>query len=230
MTSGQGAAVDYVNNVFGGTNQFIRLGGHSKGGNLAVYAGMKCHQTIRERIREIYSNDGPGFNHEITSSQSYSRILPKIIKFMPEDSIVGILLDSGTDAQIVRSSGIGISQHSPYTWMIRRNRIVRAVKRSNLSNFIDKTVDDWIDMLDPENKKTFIDVLFNAIDSSGAKTIGEFTEDPVRSYKAFYNSMKSLPAKQRATLLLVLSKLASSGKNQILSGLSDYMADLKKKS
>ena len=149
---------------------------------------------------------------------------------MPEDSIVGILLDSGAAAEIVKSTRSGIYQHSPYTWMIRRNRIQRAKERSEISKFIDHTVDDWINMLDPDSKRTFIDVLFSAIDSSGAKTISEFTEDPLRSYKAFYKTMKYIPQSQRATMLLVLSKLAKSGGNQILTGLTDYLSDLARKS
>lgn len=230
MTRGQELAVDYLNRMYKGTCQFIRIGGHSKGGNLAVYGGMYCLPEIQDRIREIYTNDGPGFNRQITESDDYKRILPKIIKFMPEDSIVGILLDSGTEPEIVRSNRAGISQHSPYTWVIRRNRILRAKERSDMSKFIDRTVDDWINMLDPDSKRVFIEVLFEAIESSGAKTISEFTEDPLRSYKAFYKSMKTLPHKQRATLLLVLSKLAKSGKNQIVTSLTDYLSDLVRKS
>ncbi len=230
MTRGQEAAVDYLNDMFRGTSQFIRVGGHSKGGNLAVYAGMYCLPEIQDRIREIYSNDGPGFNRKIAGSDDYKRILPKIRKYMPEDSIVGILLDSGAEPQIVKSSRTGISQHSPYTWVIRRNRILRAEKRSPISRFVDKTMDDWINMLDPESREIFINVLFDAIESSGAKTISEFTEDPVRSYKAFYRSMRELPAKERATLLLVLSKLAKSGTNQIVTGLTDYLSDLARRS
>ena len=230
MTRGQELAVSYLDRVFSGTSQFIRVGGHSKGGNLAVYAGMYCKADVQERIREIYTNDGPGFIRKITGSDEYKRILPKIIKFMPEDSIVGILLDSGTEPIIIKSSMNGVSQHSPYTWMIRRNRMLRAEKRSGMSRFVDRTIDDWIDMLDPDSKKVFIEVLFAAIAASGAKTISEFTEDPMRSYRAFYKSMRDLPPHQRATLLLVLSKLARSGKNQLVSGLSKYLSDLTRKS
>lgn len=230
MTSGQALAVDYLDHMYRGTCQFVRIGGHSKGGNLAVYGAMYCSPDIQERIREVYTNDGPGFNRSVTDSEEYRRILPKIIKFMPEDSIVGILLDSGTQPEIIKSSRSGIYQHSPYTWMIRRNRIMRASERSDISKFIDHTVDDWINMLDSDSKRVFIEVLFAAIESSGAKTISEFTEDPVRSYKAFYKSLAAVPASQRATLLLVLSKLAQSGSNQILSGLTEYLSDLTRKS
>lgn len=229
MTRGQEIAVDYMNRVFTGSSQFIRIGGHSKGGNLAVYAGMYCLPEIQSRIRDIYSNDGPGFNRQITDSDAYRNILPKITKFMPEDSIVGILLDSGAKAEIIKSSRSGIYQHSPYTWMVRRNSIMRAKERSDISKFIDHTVDDWINMLDPDSKRTFIDVLFKAIESSGAKTISEFTDDPVRAYKAIYRTMKDIPSSQRTTMLLVLSKLAKSGSNQIVTGLRDYLSDLARK-
>ena len=149
-----------------------------------------------------------------------------MMSIMPEDSIVGILLDSGTEPIIIKSTRSGLYQHSPYSWVIKRNRITRASKRSDMSRFIDRTMDDWLDMLDTANRKVFIDVLFEAIDASGARTISEFTEDPKKSCKAFYKTMKSLPQEQRAVLLLVLSKLAKSGTNQIVSGVTSYISDL----
>ncbi|MBQ3281204.1 MAG: DUF2974 domain-containing protein [Eubacterium sp.] len=225
-THGQQLAVDYLNDRFRDTVQFIRVGGHSKGGNLAEYAGMHCLPEVRERIREIYSNDGPGFNKMITNSEEYRRIVPKVIKFMPEGSIVGILLNSSAKAEVVKSTLSGVMQHSPYTWVIRRNVMVRANKRTDMSIFIDKTIDDWVNSLDPDNSRIFIDILFDAIDVSGCATIGEFTDDPVRAYKAFYKTMRVLPPDKRATLLLVLQKLAASGTNQILSGLTNYLSTL----
>ena len=229
MTRGQERAVEYLNKRFSGSSPFIRLGGHSKGGNLAVYAGMYCLPDIQERIKEIWSNDGPGFIKTITDSEDYKRICPKIKKLIPEESIVGILLNSGVKADVVKSSEGGIMQHSPFSWHIKRNRLVRAEKRTGSSILFDKIADDWINNLDPENKKVFINVLFSAIQTSGATTIGDFTSDPVRVYNALYKTIRELPKSQQATLIIVLQKLAKSGTNQLISDLFEKLSQLAKK-
>lgn len=229
MTRGQERAVEYLDRRFSGSSPFVRVGGHSKGGNLAVYAGMYCLPEIQERIKEIWSNDGPGFIKTITESDDYMRILPKIKKLVPEESIVGILLNSGAKADVVQSTEEGLLQHSPYSWKIRRNSLIRARKRSAGSVFIDRTMDAWLLELDADARKVFIDVLFNSIQASGAKTISDFTEDPINAYNAIYKSIKDLPLKQRATLLFVLQKLAVSGTNQIVSGLVEKLSSLAQK-
>lgn len=229
MTRGQERAVEYLNRKFSGTNPFIRVGGHSKGGNLAVYGSMYCLPDVQDRIRDIYTNDGPGFIKSITESEDYMRISGRIRKYIPEESIVGILLNSGAKAEVISSTAGGVMQHSPFSWKIRRNRLVRAKKRSDSSVFFDKTVNNWLVSLDPDHKKVFIDLLFEAIQSSGAANISEFTEDPVRAYNAFYKTFKDLSQDERATLLLVLQKLAKSGTNQILDDLTDKLSSLAQK-
>ena len=229
MTKGQERAVEYLDKRFSGTNIYIRVGGHSKGGNLAVYSSMYCVPEVQERIKEIWSNDGPGFISTITESDDYKRILPKIKKLIPEESIVGILLNSGARAEVISSTADGVMQHSPYSWKVRKNRLVRARKRSDSSVFIDRTLNNWITSLDPDNRKVFIEVLFDAIESSGASTIGEFTDDPVRAYNAFYKTLKNLPSNRRATMLLVLHRLAESGTNQIIEGFLDRLSSLAQK-
>ena len=92
-TPGQLKAVDYLNHMVKEDWEKIRVGGHSKGGNLSVYASVKCDRNIQKRIVKVYSNDGPGFSEEMIQSKEYQRMLPKIKTILPESSIVGMLLD-----------------------------------------------------------------------------------------------------------------------------------------
>lgn len=229
MTKGQERAVEYLNKRFSGSSPFIRVGGHSKGGNLAVYAGMYCLPDVQDRIKEIWTNDGPGFIKDITDSEDYKRISPKIKKLIPDESIVGILLNSGIKADVIKSTEEFVMQHSPYSWRIKRNRLIRADKRKSSSVLIDKIADDWINSLAPDNRKTLIDVLFTAIQTSGAVTIGDFTNDPIKAYNALYKTIRELPRNQQAQLLLVLQHLAKSGTNEILSGLISKLSSLAKR-
>ncbi len=93
-TPGQLKAVDYLNHIVKEDWKKIRVGGHSKGGNLSVYASVKCDRNIQKRIVKVYSNDGPGFSEEMIQSKEYQRMLPKIKTILPESSIVGMLLDT----------------------------------------------------------------------------------------------------------------------------------------
>ena len=49
-------AVEYLENVAKKTKKSIRLGGHSKGGNLAIYAAAFSKDDTRKRIIDIYQN------------------------------------------------------------------------------------------------------------------------------------------------------------------------------
>ena len=229
MTRGQERAVEYLNKRFLGSSPFIRVGGHSKGGNLAVYAGMYCLPDVQYRIKEIWSNDGPGFIKSISDSEDYKRIMPKIKKLIPDESVVGILLNSGIKADVIKSNAEGMMQHSPFSWMIKRNRLVRAEKRSASSILIDRIADDWINNLAPDNRKILIDVLFTAIQTSGAATIGDFTNDAVKAYNALYKTIRELPKTQQAQLILVLQRLAKSSTNEFLSGLISKLSSLARK-
>ena len=91
---------------------------HSKGGNLSVYASVKCDRNIQKRIVKVYSNDGPGFSEEMIQSKEYQRMLPKIKTILPESSIVGMLLEHQEKFEVVKSSQSGIQQHDAMSWEV----------------------------------------------------------------------------------------------------------------
>ena len=103
-------AVDYLNHMVKEDWKKIRVGGHSKGGNLSVYASVKCDRNIQKRIVKVYSNDGPGFSEEMIQSKEYQRMLPKIKTILPESSIVGMLVERQEKFEVVKSSQSGIQQ------------------------------------------------------------------------------------------------------------------------
>ena len=74
----QEEAKKYLNNVASENSDKLRIGGHSKGGNLAVYAAAFCNDEIKPRIMEVYNNDGPGFFDSIISTAEYQSISGKI--------------------------------------------------------------------------------------------------------------------------------------------------------
>ena len=75
-TPGQKEAVKYINAIAKQTSCLMRIGGHSKGGNLAVYAAVKVPMNIQDRIQTVWSNDGPGYQEDFITSESYLRMKP----------------------------------------------------------------------------------------------------------------------------------------------------------
>ena len=122
----QEAAVEYINS----TCQYIRgrlyIGGHSKGGNLAIYSAVKCSERVRKKIDFVYNNDGPGFDVNMIKSAKYQAMLPLIKSIVPENSIVGMLLEHDEDYIIVKSSQSGLMQHDAMSWQVLGAFLVKA--------------------------------------------------------------------------------------------------------
>ena len=143
-TEGQRRAVAYLNEHFGENSMPLRVGGHSKGGNMAVFAAVSALPEIRKRILAVYSNDGPGFLEAFTQTEAYRDMLPRIICTVPEDSIIGTLLSSEAYQHVVKSDAVGIVQHDGFSWQVLGPRFVEVEKRSDSSFFIETTLRQWL--------------------------------------------------------------------------------------
>ncbi|MBR3640420.1 MAG: DUF2974 domain-containing protein, partial [Oscillibacter sp.] len=97
----------------------LRLGGHSKGGNLAVYAAVFLPKAIQKRVETVWSNDGPGFGKDVLPAPRHARVAPKIRTIVPQSSLVGMLLEHEEDYAVVESSQKGLWQHDGFSWEVR---------------------------------------------------------------------------------------------------------------
>lgn len=161
----QSAAAVYVRRFAQTTPGPLILGGHSKGGNLAVYAGITCDPSIQERIVGAYSFDGPGFPSRLLSAPGYEQLLPRIHTFLPRSSVVGILLDRKEPYTVVRSGQIGPLQHDPYSWQVLGGDFVRLEEIAATSRFADRTLTQWLAGLTPQQREQVIDVVYEFVAS-----------------------------------------------------------------
>lgn len=214
---GQLMSVMYVNRVaellsMGGdgsagaesADRKLMLGGHSKGGNFAVYAAMNCDRNIQDEILTIYSHDGPGFRPEIFESDAFARIRSRIVKIIPHSSVIGMLFDNHEPYQVVESSTFGILQHDPFTWELRGGHFVRAkdiYKGRKISN---EVLNRWIMSLEEEQLEQFVESLFEAVEASKAETLLEFSEqwfhNSLRIMRAFRGMDRETKQQMRKTL------------------------------
>ena len=173
----QKTAVNYLRKAMDAlAGQFI-LTGHSKGGNLASYAASQIEPEYQERIQSIYSYDAPGLNHSVITSQGYQTISDKIKRYIPQGSIVGMMLETPKQAQIVKSTAIGgLAQHDTFTWQISDQTFVLLDNLNPDSLQVDKTLKNWVDSVSDEELKDFFDLFFGLILDAGISSINDLTK------------------------------------------------------
>lgn len=167
------AAVDYVERVANLSNNKLVLVGHSKGGNLAVYAAMKCPRWIKRRIVTVYDYDGPGFLPGTFTALEKIGVAGKVVKVVPSEAFFGLLLDSDPYKRlIVRSDGRSIFQHDPLTWLIDDyGNLELAENVSRLSKLTIRSIRRWLTNLSMEQRREFVDGLYRAIAKTRQTTV-----------------------------------------------------------
>ena len=177
------------------------LGGHSKGGNLAVYAAAFCPAALQERIAAVYNNDGPGFDADVIALPGYQRICARVQTFVPQSSIVGMLLEHEEAYTIIHSTGDGFGQHNLYTWEVLRDRFVTLETVTNGSRFLDRTLKQWLAGLEPEQRERTIDTVYHMLCETNAETLHELKENRFSRALALLRSAKGLDEDTRKLLV-----------------------------
>lgn len=155
------------------------VGGHSKGGNLAVYASMKQSAPIRERIIKIYNLDGPGFKNEVFAQPDYLETQKKVTKIVPESSIVGMILEYGDNFRIIKSNALLLMQHDLTNWIINPETgdFDYLPELSQSSKNIKATLYDFLKKYGDEDRKIIVDKMFSMINDSHCKTIDDIARN-----------------------------------------------------
>lgn len=202
------AAVEYVKKTVKAGSGKLRLGGHSKGGNLAIYAAVKSTARIKRRIIEVYNNDGPGFDHDMLAEQAYQDMLPKVKTIVPEHSVVGMLLEHEERYMVVKSTQMGIMQHDAMSWQVTGNRFDTVKEVSRSSRLLNEALSSWINGLTPKQRAAFVETLFSIITASGAKTLSDIKAERFSSANAAIKVYTSLDRGTKAMLRRILRSLS----------------------
>lgn len=193
----------------------LYLGGHSKGGNLAVYAGIFATKNIQKRIVGIFNNDGPGFSKEIILSDGYKQIKDRIHTFVPQSSIVGLLLEHEEAYQIIKSNNKFVMQHDPFSWEIHGNYFVLAKELTKSSVWFDKSIRQMISHMELEQKEYFIEGLFEIVSQGEYTTLSQLESMSLsKLVKTYHHMSHETKEALRDTLLLMISYVSK----QMLTG------------
>ena len=172
-TPAQELALAYASEHIGPGRRWF-IGGHSKGGNLALYAACLLEGAQWDSVERVYLLDGPGLCPEVMDPARIERIDPKTRRIIPRFSVVGKLLEPKiTDTRIVRATGFGVSQHSMTTWGVDHGQLALAQENDPMSLWINEKIRGWSDEISPENRALCVDELFSALRAGGAQTVND---------------------------------------------------------
>lgn len=185
----QRLALSYIEQLANAYPLPMRLCGHSKGGNLAVFAAARSVPNIQNRILFIYNNDGPGFQKSMMTDLGYRNIVPRVHTFVPQSSVVGMLLEHEEPYHVVRSSAAGIMQHDLYSWELDGPHFASVSELGANSQFLDKAVKSWLEGLTMEERNELVDTVFDLIGTGDAKYAREILRPQnIRNYLRTLNS------------------------------------------
>lgn len=220
----QKLALEYLNRTE--TDKPLILCGHSKGGNIAVYAAVNTSGQIRSRIERLYNFDGPGFCYDITERKGYLELMPRMEKIVPESSVIGMLLEDRSEYRVIDSKMRGIFQHNGMFWQILGTRFVDIDRRSASSQFIDVTLHNWIKEMPLDQRRAFTDVIFTVIDSTGVKDFSELNEGALYTGRRVLSGIKTLPREQKKMALQLLLGLVKACRGVVLHGEEETSANM----
>lgn len=190
--------------------------GHSKGGNLAVWAAANLPASMKSKIIGVYDNDGPGFSGVFIASENYQSIKEKVYKFVPESSIVGMLLEQDERYKTIGSSKKIFLQHNPLSWYVQGKEFVFLEERSKFGKYSDVITKEWLASMTKDEREEFLKTVFDIVGMENARTIGDITDagftGAVEIIKTYYDSEPN----KRKIILSILKRLAHEIKEEIL--------------
>ena len=199
------AARDYLKEVLDKLDGKVWLAGHSKGGNLATYAACHVETSIQDRIQKVYSFDAPGLHSSIRNSDNFKAIEGKILSIIPENSIVGMMLETPETDLVVKSKTFGLLQHLMVSWEIEGDQFKVVPKVTEDSIQVDQTLKSWTASLSEEELRDFFDLFFGLFIEAGIYRFGDITVDtPVKIQKLIENRRNLTP--EQATMMDRLSR------------------------
>lgn len=204
---GQSLSVKYLNMVTERFSNEFYVGGHSKGGNFAIYSAMHCVPSVQKRIRRIYSMDGPGIHPRILEKCDYDKIAERVVKILPHSSLIGMIFEWDTKYKVVESRKFGFIQHDPYNWKIRNGEFVIAEDIYERARHKTSTLNEWIMAQDEEHIRLFVDTLYNVISASKADDLIAITADWKKSMLGMIAALKAVDEETAQVLRKIVRDL-----------------------
>ena len=189
----QRLALQYTRDVAAEYMAPLRLGGHSKGGNLAVFAAARSAPMVQQRILEVFNNDGPGFTEYLMGDPGYLAMVPRIRTYVPQSSVIGMLLEHEEPYCVIRSKTVSLLQHDPYSWEVLGRSFIPMQEVTEESSFVDATIKTWFAQMSNQERSQLVDVMFTLLGTGGVDNALEiFHPKNIRNYVKTLSSDENL--------------------------------------
>lgn len=203
----QQSAVEYVEKTVKGLFKKYSFGGHSKGGNLAIYSAVFCNPKLQKRIVKVYNFDGPGFNRKMIDDDAYKRVKDRIETFVPEQSIVGLLMEREDNYKVVESTEFAILQHEGFSWVIDCNEFALVDEVNKYSKSFSLTLKAWLDEMTPAERKEVVDAFFDVFANAGINDFMEIADMDVKTAGHLLKEVAKVPHALREKVMKLVKLL-----------------------
>ncbi|MBE6919141.1 MAG: DUF2974 domain-containing protein [Ruminococcaceae bacterium] len=211
-------ATEYAVEVAGRVpHRDLRIGGHSKGGNLAAWAAIHLPEKLQtKRLLAAYNNDGPGFDKSVLESDGFARVAEKLHTYIPESSAVGMLLEHTEDYTIIDSTTVSLLQHEPLSWNVLGNRFMYLGKRSEAAQLGDNVIREWLAGLTREERQEFVETLHQLLSAGGKiKTLEDLHSGGLSSGIALIKEYAGADEDKKKMLSDLVGRLAVDAKEEL---------------
>jgi hypothetical protein len=176
------------------------VGGHSKGGNIAVYGVLHCDEPAVKKIAKVYSFDGPGFEQPFEEMPRYQEIKDKLETYTPKFSAIGFCLDHYRLDHTVDSFYNGLYQHDGYSWIVEGTHFKRA-ERDEDSKRVEANFKEWVHSIPIDHRESFVNALFEVLEESGCNSISDFLNLNMSRAINIMKKMINIPSEERDLII-----------------------------
>lgn len=201
------SAVEYLRGIAAATACALVSGGHSKGGNLAVYAAMHVPAAVQQRIAAVYNNDGPGFADNVLGQPEYLAVRSKIHTIVPQSSTVGMLLEHEEEFETVKSTQVGPFQHDSCSWEVLGAAFVPVDKLAASSRRFDAAMKAWLAGMNENQRAQFVKTVFTVLTASGAKTLRDLSRNKLKTADAIAKTLKNMEGTEKEMMFKAIELL-----------------------
>ena len=187
----------------------LMVSGHSKGGNLAIYAAATQVEDVQLRIVDIFCFDSPGLYRSVLETKGYQNIVPLAMRYIPQDALVGLMLESEVPYVIVKSNATGAMQHSAMTWEIEDGQFIKMEKLTKNSQLNDQTFKKWTESVSDEELELFWNVFFELLFNAGIDTVNDLYGQFMHYVQEFLKAAGEMDEEKRELLTRIALLLVS---------------------
>lgn len=223
-------AVNYLETAAKELKGDFYVGGHSKGGNLAVFASAMCKPNTKKRVEAIFNMDGPGFKRVRIQTNEFYETIPKIHSFYPHFSIVGMIFDHAGKYSVVQSDQTGLLQHDALSWHVKGAHFETCDGFDKTSDFLTVTLNKWLLQLTHEQQTQFVETLYKVIQATDATTNSEIEKNLLKNYLTIWKAWKDLDPKIRKNVEETAKQLFKVAHKELPSLSSFFEKKIKTKS